>query len=209
MSRLPIDLNGLTFGRLTVVRFVGGQGRGRPVVWMCRCECGKDAFVTSRGLIGGNTQSCGCLQSERRQFAVRKHGESCWHGHSASPEYRSWCAIIKRCESPADAGFMDYGGRGIGICQEWRRSFPAFLLAVGRRPSPKHSVDRINGNGHYEPGNVRWGTPEEQSRNRRTVVLFDIDDRPLGFAEAARVLAMPISSLRKKFRQLGLRKAVA
>lgn len=82
-------------------------------------------------------------------------------------EYGIWAGIIKRCENRNNHAYPRYGGRGIGICAEWRHDFPAFLAHVGPRPSPVHSVDRINNDGNYEPGNVRWATPTDQARNRR------------------------------------------
>lgn len=204
MGRFVIDLSGQIFGRLTVVSFVGGQGRGKHAIWLCRCECGKQTFATSHRLRSSRTLSCGCLRDERRRMAVRTHGESSWHGHSATSEYRIWNGIIGRCENPNNSRYADYGGRGISVCPEWRVSFSAFLQYIGRRPSPAHSLDRIESNGNYEPGNVRWATSIEQNRNRRSVALVDIDDTPLGFAAAAQHLAMPIASLRKNFRAIGL-----
>ncbi len=84
-----------------------------------------------------------------------------------SPEYRIWSGMIQRCHNPNGTGFKLYGGRGIRVCDEWRKSFSVFLAHVGPKPSPSHSIDRIDPNGHYQPGNVRWSTPKEQQRNRR------------------------------------------
>lgn len=204
MGRFTIDLLGQVFGRLTVESYVGGQGRGRHAIWLCRCECGGQTFVTSHRLRSSRALSCGCLRDERRRMAVRKHGESSWRGHSATPEYGIWRGLIGRCENENDRAYANYGGRGISVCREWRDSFEVFLAHVGRRPSSEHSVDRIDTNGDYRPGNVRWATDVEQSRNRRCVTLRDVTDEPLGFAAAAQHLAMPVSSLRKCFHALGL-----
>jgi hypothetical protein len=95
-----------------------------------------------------------------------KHGEA-RHNANKTPEYRTWGEIIQRCENPKRVNFKFYGGRGIKMCDEWRQSFPTFLAHVGRRPSPQHSIDRIDSNGNYEPGNVRWATVSEQIKNRR------------------------------------------
>jgi hypothetical protein len=83
------------------------------------------------------------------------------------PIYKIWDGIIQRCLNPNFAGYSNYGGRGIRVCPEWHGSFEAFASHIGPRPTDKHSVDRINNEGHYEPGNVRWATAKEQANNRR------------------------------------------
>lgn len=104
---------------------------------------------------------------------MRPHNYS--HGMSNTPEHDAWLRMIQRCENPKNIGFLDYGGRGISVCEEWRRSFTAFYAHVGPRPSPKHSIDRFpNNNGNYEPGNVRWATAKEQSLNRRSNICLTI-----------------------------------
>lgn len=102
-----------------------------------------------------------------------KHGYSGGHrrnGKPIPPEYQAWTNAKGRCYNKNDPRFADYGGRGIGMCEEWRKDFSAFLAYIGPRPSPKHSLDRYpNNDGNYEPGNVRWAIPEQQVRNRRPV----------------------------------------
>jgi len=93
-----------------------------------------------------------------------KHGAARRSGRS--PEYLIWCAMIARCTNEKADNYQWYGARGIRICDAWRRDYEAFLRDVGRRPSSDHSIDRIDSDGHYEPGNVRWATPQEQADNR-------------------------------------------
>lgn len=100
--------------------------------------------------------------------------------------YKIWNGIVERCENTKHPAFATYGGRGIRICEQWRHDFAAFLAHVGPRPSPKHSIDRINGNGNYEPGNVRWATSKEQNNNRRDVRLFAFEGQTASIAEWAR-----------------------
>lgn len=198
------DLTGRTFGRLTVIAFAGGQGAGRPARWFCRCSCGGNVTTTASALVRGQSTSCGCYRREQISKAKRTHGESSWKQHHATPEYSAWHGMIGRCHNQNDQNFRLYGERGIVVCARWRGSFEAFLADVGRRPSPTHSIDRIDSNGNYEPGNVRWATVFTQNRNRRTVSLLTIDNEPIGFSEVARILAMPRSSLRFYFRRAGV-----
>jgi hypothetical protein len=160
-----IDLTGRTFGRLTVEGY-GGQASGRESLWACRCSCGKRVTVRKGCLRDGDTQSCGCLRAELNKLSGRKHRT---HGLHGAPEYRVWVGMVQRCAA-RNAGrkkYAGYAGRGIKVCQRWRESFAAFYADMGPRPSPKHSIDRINNDGDYEPGNCRWATASQQACNKR------------------------------------------
>jgi hypothetical protein len=84
-----------------------------------------------------------------------------------TPEYYAWAASIRRCHNPRNPYYRNYGGRGIQVCDRWRKSFANFLSDVGVRPSPELTLDRVNNDGNYEPGNVRWATRSEQNSNQR------------------------------------------
>jgi hypothetical protein len=167
-----IDLTGKRFGRLTVLRraknkvYANGQAF---TAWECLCDCGGHIVAISSNLRAGRTKSCGCLLKE----ALVKHGEiiNLKHGQNrkgnATSEYCAWSSMIQRCENPKAHGYDEYGGRGIRICKEWRNSFEQFFNAMGKKPTPLHSLDRIDVNGNYEPGNCRWATKAVQSRNVR------------------------------------------
>lgn len=129
--------------------------------WLCRCECGGLVVVWGSNLRRGITRSCGCL---RREVTGRLRFK---HGLHRTPEHIVWAAMRYRCLNPSSSSWKWYGGRGITICDRWRDDFVAFLEDVGPRPSPEHSLDRIDVDGNYEPGNVRWATPSEQQRNKR------------------------------------------
>jgi hypothetical protein len=140
---------------------------GRHTMWECQCDCGISHLVRKQNLTNGNTRSCGCLGAISRALSSRTHGATV--GKKQTPEYRTWTGIKKRCENQKAKSWKRYGGRGIKVCQRWQNSFAAFLEDVGERPTPKHSLDRFpNNDGDYEPGNVRWATATQQSRNRST-----------------------------------------
>lgn len=158
-----IEMVGRRFGRLTVVgrgpNYVQPSGQ-RKTQWRLRCDCGNSFVANAHSLRRGATKSCGCFQVS----CHITHGEQ--RGYKTTPEYRAWNNMISRCET-VTPGWKNYGGRGIKVCDRWRSSYPAFLKDMGRRPSPKHSLDRIDNDGNYEPSNCRWATKAVQSLNKR------------------------------------------
>lgn len=159
---------GSVLGRWTVLSVEG-------LVATCRCRCGTErSGVIVWNLRRGISKSCGCLAQERRRAAKTIHGCSRAGGHTK--EYRAWQAAKNRCFNPRATGAHLYGGRGIRMCDEWLNDFPAFLAHIGPAPSRGHSVDRIDVNGNYEPGNVRWATRKEQNENTRQVIVVTLAD---------------------------------
>lgn len=119
------------------------------------------------------------------------------HGQSKTALYRLWRGMIARCYNPARHNFARYGGRGITVCDAWLRDFPRFVADVGPRPSRRHSLDRYpDGNGDYEPGNVRWATLVEQASNKRNNRLVPVDGQLLTRSDAARRVGMSYDTLR-------------
>ena len=154
-----IDLTGKRFGRLVVERYTGSVGKKSK--WQCVCDCGNRTIVNGQSLTRLATRSCGCLFREIVGARFKSHGKR------YTPEYNTWCGMRQRCLNPNTTRWADYGGRGIKVCDRWMHDFPAFLADVGQRPSPRHSLNRVNNDGDYEPGNVRWALASEQMRNRR------------------------------------------
>ncbi len=112
------------------------------------------------------------------------------HGRTKTPEYRAWQDMKTRCLKTNTPNYHRYGGRGISICERWLNSFEAFLSDIGERPSKQHSLDRIDNNGNYEPGNCRWATRELQNRNKATIRLITFGDKTLSLGEWAREIGV-------------------
>lgn len=160
------ELTGRVFGRWTVLGFL--YCREKTAQWLCKCECETTMVISRHSLMDGHSRSCGCLQKE---LTAKRNAT---HGQSKLREYRCWKAIIHRCSSDGK-NFAWYKGRGITVCERWAKSFPAFFADMGEAPTKFHSIDRINNDGNYEPGNCRWATAKEQNRNKRNSKMVEID----------------------------------
>lgn len=156
-----IDLAGQKFNRLTVTNRVG---KDLPVKWQCICDCGKIVVVNSQDIRTGHTISCGCYHKEMMKRCASSFTFK--HGQSNNKLYRAWDAMVRRCKNPSDVNYKNYGGRGINVFPEWL-SFIPFAEYMGQPPSKIYSIDRIDNNKGYEPGNVRWALVKEQCNNKR------------------------------------------
>jgi hypothetical protein len=162
-----IDLSDRTFGRLTVSCRGPNDKHGKPQ-WWCACDCGATVLRLGASLVNNRTGSCGCLHREIVADVCRETGKkSRTHGMTRTPEWRAWVNMITRCTNKNCPEYHNYGGRGICVCSEWLESFEEFYAHVGPRPSDKHSIDRIEVDGNYEPGNLRWATIDVQNSNKR------------------------------------------
>lgn len=148
-----IDLTGRRFRKLLVLSRVVRPGRD-GIRWLVRCDCGKEKLMRTEVLRHSKrTVACGCHHYKT-------------HGLSRTTENTIWRGMTRRCTNKNDISWKYYGGRGISICKRWSK-FENFLADMGKRPSRNHSIDRINNDGNYEPGNCRWATSREQHANKR------------------------------------------
>lgn len=169
------NLVGQRFGRLLVLESV--RIRPRKIHWRCACDCGNTSTVWTAKLRNGNTQSCGCMRDEMASERKRTHAMS------KSPEYRIWQSMKDRCGNPTSGGYRRYGGRGIKVCERWLESFENFFSDMGKRPTRKHSINRINNDGNYDPDNCEWATGREQSRNTSRNRFLEMDGTRLTVAD--------------------------
>ena len=162
-----LSIEGKKFGKLTVVKRSGSIRK--KAAWLCACECGAESTVVSSNLTSGKTTSCGCFSRKKASDNAIKRNTV--HGHNKSgqdnksPTWKSWAAMLQRCKNKNHKSYKNYGGRGVSVFPLWEE-YANFLSDIGERPSGK-TLDRIDVEGNYEPGNCRWATPSEQQKNKR------------------------------------------
>lgn len=200
MTTKQITINhqfiGQKFGRLSVLDV--------PSInkFLCRCECGKEISALASNVKRGNTTSCGCAKLE----IITKHGHS--PRGKCSSEYSSWHCMCGRCCCPTNAEYPSYGGRGIAVCPEWH-DFQQFLADMGLKPTPRHSIDRIDSRLGYNPANCRWATPAQQTRNTTQTHFITFEGRTMCLTDWALDRGINKHTLAKRVRVWGFERALS
>lgn len=189
MSR-RIDIAGEQFGRWTALRYVGGRR------WLCRCECGAEKEIDSGSLRAGRSQ--GCIKCHTGQGTRRTHGGR------GSRLYTIWRGMIDRCENPNSEAFDRYGARGISVCPEWRADFAAFReWALANGYADALTIDRMDNDRGYEPGNCRWATYAEQNRNYGRNRPVEFRGRTVLICDLAAEVGLPQDVLKNRILRYG------
>jgi hypothetical protein len=201
MAQFAGDMTGEHFGHVTVQRRAHQDGQW---FWWVLCDCGTSPpFVAGGWRIRRADPPMRCCNCLRQAVGARSttHGATrATRQGRITPEYRTWAGAIQRCTNPKTRGFHRYGGRGISVCDRWRASFADFFADMGERPSRHHSLDRIDTNGHYEPGNCRWATPRTQQRNKRSVRMLTVHGERDSLAAWAERFGLSISRVHQRLR---------
>ena len=185
------DLIGKVFGRLTVIERVENNKDGRTM-WRCKCECGNDCIILGKNLLNGGTKSCGCLKLEINRKINRRHGMT------NTPLYKKWQVMNTRCNNPNRDHYQWYGGKGIKVCEEWRKfeNFYDWAMASGYREGL--TIERIDINKDYEPSNCKWITLKEQSFNKANTRWLTLNGKTQSLTKWAEEIGLPVKTLQTR-----------
>jgi|688.fasta_scaffold427532_2 hypothetical protein len=160
------NLLGSKINRLTILKSFDRK-------YLVKCDCGVEKIVFAQDVYKEKTKSCGCLANEK----ITKHGKLKTNGNCLDKAtYSCYSSMKQRCLNKKSTGYENYGGRGIKICPEWIASFEKFYKDMGQRPSLKHSIDRIDNDGDYNPENCRWSLHEEQMQHTSKTIQIKFGD---------------------------------
>lgn len=190
MSR-AIDMAGRRYANVTGIRKLGACASG-DARWEFLCDCGSLFEASGYDVRNGKRTSCPDCSRQRAASLLVKHGRT------NTPEFSTWTDIQTRCHNENSTSYPGYGGRGIFVCERWRSSFELFLADMGHRPSPEHSIDRVDNDGNYEPGNCRWATREEQANNKRTNRRIEIEGQTKNLSEWATLAGVTPSCILRR-----------
>jgi len=201
MHKNAKDITGQKFGRLLVVSRAG-ISKDRNVKWNCICNCGKTAIARGKDLRSGHTESCGCIA---KQHTIGDRTRT--HGKSKTKIYKTWSRMVDRCNDPKDRAFTRYGGRGIKVCKRWL-NFEKFYEDMGDKPSPKHSIERIDNDGPYSPKNCKWANFYEQARNKRSNRIIEYNGKKQCLADWAKNMGLTSGGLFARLTKMSVTEAI-
>ena len=183
-----IDLAGRRFSSLTAIEQCG-RTKNKGVRWTCLCDCGGICITTGSKLLCGSKTHCGCQKKPRKRIADH-------------PLHATWSGMIQRCKNINSASYANYGGRGVTVCDRWVLSFSDFLTDVGEKPTSMHTLDRIDNNGNYEPGNIRWATRTEQARNKSNNRILEFQGEAMCCSDWADRIGIDVDVLLDRLNKL-------
>lgn len=185
-----VDLTGRKYARLLVLGLHSKAARAHTFYWKCRCDCGKEIVAMGANVKSGHTKSCGCFQEETRgQHTIT-------HGGSSSKCYCVWKTMIQRCTNPNHDKYKYYGGRGITVCESWKK-FANFRNDMGDPPDGLQ-IDRIDNSSGYQPSNCRWVTKSVNMRNRRGAVKVMVNGEGVPAMTFAETNGLPYHYVRRR-----------
>ena len=200
MKTVLIDLVGQRFGRYLVIS--RAENKCGKTHWNCMCDCGKSKSVYAGSLRAGTSTSCGCQRDEETSRRNFKHGVAAGC-HAAQPPrtYNCWRNMKARCQNPKNPKYPVYGGRGITVCESWQ-TFANFYADMGDCPA-KHSIDRIDNDGNYEPSNCRWATDGQQGSNKSTNTNLTFNGKTMTVSEWAREIGIHHTTILQRIYRSG------
>jgi hypothetical protein len=193
-----VSVVGQVFGAMKIISLTESSQKV-----LCLCSCGNYKIVYIHNLRSGATASCGCLSRKLISERNRKHGMF------GTKEYNAWAGIIQRCTNNRVKAYPRYGGRGITVCDRWIGSFETFYKDIGKAPSRRHQIERLDNDGPYSPENCAWALPEAQARNRRSSRLIQYQGESLTVAEWAQRSGVPYELLRYRLSRWSVEEALA
>ena len=192
-----IDLTGRQFGDWKVVRYAGTTKNGQAK-WMCECKCGTKRAVIGSNLRNRSSRNCGCIRAEK----LKNKEET--HKMSKSRLYNIWKEILQRTTNEKNKNYRYYGGRGIGICNEWRENFETFAKWSNENGySPNMTIERRDNSKGYQPDNCYWATMKEQSRNKRSNHWLTYRGKTKTITDWAEDIGMKKTTLTNRINRLG------
>ena len=194
------DLTGERFGQLLVLKYKGSANNNST--WDCVCDCGNIKTFYANNLKGGTTKSCGhkkITSSPEKDVCILK-GYVTIDSDLRTVEYTTWAHMKSRCYNKKNKNYKNYGGRGITICDEWKECFFNFLSDMGLKPTPQHSIERIENNKGYYKENCKWAVMLEQQNNRRSNHHITLNGETHTLAQWCRIKKLRYDSVKKRIK---------